>query len=238
MIRLPFQGTEAQMSGPYRNKGNSTDPERYGVFIKVSPGAGIRAPFFFLYGLISAVLIVLFVLVDEFDSSHRLALSAFFPLLPLYFAVDVIRYLRFRGWRKRLPFALSGWELLAGMRTFDRLFWRDNCTVRVIMSDADAAQERAVDDALSGFAKRANKKFYAADSGRSSKSARRKKVVAGNLEARGSANAEIIGLIKRLCTGDLARIAKQSGKLTGVTLSIDPEAYAVMPYTPTGPDAS
>jgi hypothetical protein len=230
--------TEVLLKGRSRNKGEPPDPDRYGVFIRIAPGARIRAPFFFLYGLISTFIIVLFGLVDEFDSSHRLALSAFFLLLPIYGAVDGIRYLRFRGWRKRLPFTLSGWEQLAGIRKFDRIFWRDNCAIRVIMIDADAAQERAVDDALAGFAERANKKIYPADSDRLPQSARRKKFVSGNLKARGSANTVIIGLIMHLCRGDLSGIAKQSGRLTSVTLSIDPEVYAVMPCTPTGPDAS
>jgi len=94
---------------------------------------------------------------------EKLALLLTFGTMGLsswfFFALAFVRWLGFRGWRSRLPFALSGggWEKVATDREENR--WHES-RLEIVLGDAPAAVRDAAQAMLRIFCVRANKSQF------------------------------------------------------------------------------
>jgi len=205
------------------------DAERYEVFMTTTYNSTFRYLSKFLYIASLALVLIVILTKDVHDGSDRYIILLFFMPLPAYLLFNLIRYIRFLGWRKRLPFRLEGWETLVNINGLDRTSWRNNCTVSIIIRDPDPLQKDAITAALSIFAREAGKQIYTADM-KDKNRIRIKPFSSGSLKAAGSANVDIIRLIRKLCEGDLSMLARKFENFEAVIIGISPEIYSVLEH--------
>jgi hypothetical protein len=139
-------------------------------------------------------------------------------IAPLYLLAGIVRWPRFAGWRRRLPFPLTGdWETLA-CDPQDSEYWRKT-TVRIVAGDAEA--KRAASALLRSFAVRANRSIYKTRWG---------KIVewsSNDASASGEANCRVAWKIYRLVSGDLAKVHRAGLRIESVHIEASPTSRSV-----------
>ncbi|MCU0848732.1 MAG: hypothetical protein MUD12_12675 [Spirochaetes bacterium] len=206
-----------------------TNAERYEVFMTTTYNSTFRFLSKFFYVASLALILIVLLSKETHDGSEAYIFLLFFMPLPAYLLVNLLRYIHFLGWRKRLPFRLEGWEDLANTNDLDRISWRNNCTISIIIRDPDPLQTDAINAALAIFTREAEKQIYTADM-KDKNRIRIKPFSYGSLKAAGSANVDIIRLIRKLCEGDLSMLARKFENFEAVKLGISRETYSVLEH--------
>lgn len=204
------------------------DPEGYEVYKKITGGAG----WFIFYPVVLVSLLVIVPAVAVLKAEWLVWLViAIIALLVLQGMLNNIRYhFFFKGWRKKLPFVLTGWdELIKSKKMYCDLCWTD-VTVTVIpkehaLQNRNTAEEtKWIEAAMALLARRVQKAFYQAEVGTSDK---RKKWESRRLSASGSANPDVLKALKTTCQKELAYIGKKHQTISEVQISLDSEEYEV-----------
>lgn len=200
-----------------------SDPDSFEVFKKVCPGTGL-----FVFEPIAwiALCIIFFSL-----------LYTSLPLLPIVFGIVVflqilqiilnqLRYrIFFKGWYKRLPYTLYGWEeMIHSKRMYADLCWTDiNITVETDEKSHEYLQY--IKASLLLFCKRAGKAFYSRKTG--SNDYRKTWSITTDTSAQGSANTEVMRYMKKLFDHDLAIMAKNKHCISSARIHLVSQEYEV-----------
>lgn len=198
------------------------DPEGYEVYKKITAGAG----WFIFYPVVFVGLLVIVPTIAILKSEWLVWLAlAIITLLVIQGMLNIIRYrFFFKGWRKRLPFVLTGWdELIKSKKMYCDLCWTD-VTVTVVLNQNKHEEAQWVRAALGILAKNAGKAFYDAESGFSDQ---RKKWEVEGLSASGSANPDVMKAMKKLCQEELTYINKKYSAIEEVRITINSQEYEI-----------
>lgn len=215
-----------------KEKAKPQNAERYSVFIKTTYSENWQLGIF-LFCIIGSIIALLFIIIAQKTfANEKLWASYFFLILPSYFIFNLIRFYYFRGWRKRLPFEIIGWEKLVNTNQLNGIFWRNNCSISVNIVNPDPIEIKAINAALIIFANKAKNEIYSAEASDAILSLRRKEFIVNKFTARGSVNVGIIRQIRKLCQKDLTMISKKFNNITSVIISIDEKIYTVMEKLP------
>ena len=217
-----------------KTKSTPQNAERYKVFIKTTYSENWQIGIFWFYIFGSGLVLLFIIFAEKSFANEKVWASYFFLLLPVYIICNSMLYLHFKGWRKRLPFNLIGWDILVNTKKFDEIFWRDNCKITINNVNPDTVETKAIKAALIIFSNKSKKEIYSADTKDAIIASRRKKFIVNNLTAKGSANAAIIRHLRKLCQNELTMISKRFNNIDSVIISIDNDTYTVMENLPDG----
>ena len=215
-----------------KDKAKPQDAERYSVFIKTTYSENWQLGIFLFYFIGSIIILLFIISAQKSFANEKLWASYFFLILPSYFIFNLIRFFYFRGWRKRLPFEIIGWEKLVNTNQLNGIFWRDNCSISVNIVNPDPIEIKVINAALIIFANKAKKEIYPAETSDARLSLRRKEFIVNKITASGSVNIGIIRQIRKLCQKDLTMISKKFNNITSVIINIDEKTYSVMENLP------
>jgi hypothetical protein len=156
-------------------------------------------------------------------------------ILFVKYTLVALGYVEYRGWRKTLPFPLTGWdEFFQKKQALSSYHWQVDSTVRIDLT-ADASRHTKVIDAMIYlFCKSANGWIYDTESPVAGFSGdpRRTWKRMGN-EIHGSMNVSVMGEVQKLVQ-QLGKLAKTDPVITGVHLSYGTSVAEVSPieYSP------
>lgn len=134
----------------------------------------------------------------------------------------IVHFLRYRNWRSRLPFQLSGWSELVLAKPLKRTEWRQVTITLQLDSILTTDQKQAYQAAVEVFAHAASRRFYSTDF-----MDQRKKWEAGELRASGSANTAVTFELYRWCSGTLTRMHQEIGGLKSVVIETGKKSFVV-----------
>ena len=145
--------------------------------------------------------------------------------LLVHYALLLAGWLRFRGWRDRLPFAVEGWsEWVTGAHFRNCEWWH---RLEVTVEQETAAIPADVLEALwTIFAREVDGLYYVPDL-----SDGREPWKADGATARGSGNCRVAGALQRLLSGRLAELARAHGGIRAVRIRLTSEPFLVSPPT-------
>lgn len=174
----------------------------------------------FIYGSLTFMSILLLNIYDE-----RLLLPVLIVagvLLAVFIVLLLLHFGYYRGWRKRLRFAVNGWDKLVLNGPTRRTVWR-NLSIKLEPDSAfNAQQEQAYQAAMIVLEKAVVRRYYATDFSDS-----RRGWVTNGLQAQGSANAAVTYEIQRFCMQVLSRLNAEVGGLKAITVQTFGQHYTV-----------
>jgi len=223
---------QRRMSADVQEKGREveetplapSDPDGYEVFKKVFPGTGLLI----FEPVVWIALIVLFFIVLYLHPLFLpIAIGILFLLQVSQIALNRLRYrFFFKGWHRRLPYTLSGWEeLVRSKRMYADLCWTD-CEIIVESGEMSDECLSYVKAAILLYCKKANGEFYTRESGFPRDYRKEWSITTGS-SAAGSANTGVMRRMKKLFGRDLAIIARKRRCISAVRIQIKSEEYEV-----------
>lgn len=201
-----------------------SDPDGYEVFKKVCPGTGLLVfePVAWI-----ALIVVFFIVLYLHALFLPIVIGILLLLQVSQIALNRLRYrFFFKGWHRRLPYPLYGWEeLVRSKRMYADLCWTD---CEIIAESGETSDEclNFVKAALLLYCKKANSEFYERKSGFPQDYRKEWSIDTGS-SAAGSANTGVMRRMKGLLGRDLAMIARKSRCISAVRILIKSEEYEV-----------
>jgi len=148
-------------------------------------------------------------------------------IIVLYALINWMRYRTFNGWQERLPFKLNGWnEMIHDKKIFCDLCWNHT---RIEVETIDSSQEisELIQAALTILSKKSQRAFYNRKTGSTSKHNRQDWKVISSCVAEGSANPKVMSYMKNVFEKELSIIAKKTGKIKSVNVSLLSEEFQI-----------
>jgi hypothetical protein len=202
------------------------------VFTKLVKFTGFH-PIIFLF-VFPAALCVGF-LFDGFARETIYSLLIYGAIIVVYLIINQIRFwFRFKGWKERLPFEVHGWnEMIHEKKMFCDLCWNDT-RLEVHLTQESPEILELIQAALSIFIKRSEMAFYNKKTGSSSTRHRQSWKLVSPTVAEGSANPEVMRYMKDVFERELSTIARKTGKIKDVRVSLLSEEFQILIHIETG----
>ena len=151
----------------------------------------------------------------------------FLPLLALVIW-PIVSFLRYKKWKEKLGFSLTGWDILTENAVFTKWMWRD-CSVRIVLWAAAPVECReALENSLTIFIDRANRWYYDFEDTDTVRPAWKK---SGPFSVSGSANSRVAGEIKELAQDYVFEIHRRWNCVVKMEIQAGEEKL-VVEYTP------
>lgn len=133
---------------------------------------------------------------------------------------DIIGYMVFRGWHKKLPFTVEGWEELVTTKNFnDSWYWTDVEIILHFSEKIDFSKD-GIDSLWNFFIGKTDKHFYPPELSSTFLHDPRHRWKAKDNRAMGSMNSRMAKELYLFLTKKLASLAKSGIALTKVSLHL------------------
>lgn len=200
-------------------------PYDYLVFTKLVRFAAFQN-LIFLFMLPGMICIGFF--FEEIRQETVYVLLIYAGLLIVYKVVNFLRYrFSFLGWQERLPFELKGWnEMIHEKKMFCDLCW-NYTRIEVVLNESTPDMEALVAASLKLFSEQSKLAYYERDLARPSTMYRNDWKLISSTVAEGSVNPEVMRYMKDLFQNELSIIAKKTGKIKGVEVTLLSKEFEV-----------
>lgn len=200
-------------------------PYDYLVFTKLVRFAGLQK---FIFFLVLPAMICIGFFFEEIRSQVVYVLLIYAAVMVLYLTFNFLRYrFVFMGWQERLPFELKGWnEMIHEKKMFCDLCW-NHARIEVILNESTPDLEELVAASLKLFSKQSQRAYYERDMGKPSTLHRNDWKLISSTIAEGSASPQVMRYMKDLFQNELSTIAKKTGKIKGVEVTLLSQEFEV-----------
>jgi hypothetical protein len=200
-------------------------PYDYLVFTKLVRFAGFQK---FIFLLVLPAMISVGFLFEEMRLIVIYVLIGYAAVVLIYLAVNFLRYrFVFKGWQERLPFELKGWsEMIHEKKMFCDLCW-NHTRIEVILNESTPELNELVAASLKLFSKQSQHAYYERDMGKPSTSHRNDWKLISSTIAEGSASPDVMRCMKNLFQNELSTIAKKTGKIKSVEVTLLSKEFEV-----------
>lgn len=200
-------------------------PYDYLVFTQLVRFAGFQK-FIFLIALLAIISIGFF--FDGLSTWVIYVLIAYAILITFVLFLNYYRYhFQFKGWQERLPFTIEGWnEMIYDKKMFCDLCW-NHTRIEIILSNSTPDLEELIAASLKLFSKKTKRAFYSQDMHSPSTLNRNDWKLVSTTVAEGSANPQVMRYMKNLFQQELSTIAKKTGKIKSVKVTLLSEEFSV-----------
>lgn len=199
-------------------------PYDYLVFTKLVRFSGFNK---FIFLILFPLAICIGFLFPGFFLETIYAVIIYIGIVTAYLLINWMRYHTFKGWQERLPFKLNGWnEMIHDKKMFCDLCW-NHTRIEVVTTDSSQEILELIQAALTILSKKSQRAFYNRKTGSTSKHNRQDWKVISSCVAEGSANPEVMSYMKNVFEKELSIIAKKTGKIKSVNVSLLSEEFQI-----------
>jgi len=202
------------------------------VFTKLVRFSGFQPMIFMV--VFPAALCVGF-LFEGFTRETIYSLLIYAGMITIYLVMNQFRFwFKFKGWKERLPFEVHGWdEMIHEKKMFCDLCWNDT-RIEVHLAEETPEMLELIKAALTIFAKRSTMAFYNKKTGSSSTRHRQDWKLISPTVIEGSANPEVMRYMKDVFERELSTIARKTGMIKDVRVSLLSEEFEILIEIETG----
>ncbi len=200
------------------SKSKKYSPYSFRVFIALHP---LVSSGFFIWAILSFMFVL--ISVTQLITSYEILAWISLYVLGIYILLVVITYLRFLGWKERLPFPVYGWdELLAERSTLTGDKYREAFLQIVPVEGTSGANLSYLNAALKIHNGKQNREIGKKDFWES----RTQWHLLSKLEASGSVNSYGIGRIMHCLRSDCTEIAKRTHCIKEIRIRFDKRDFS------------